>query len=71
VSVIAFESRYREDGHMISTSQPTRNDLPQVLNNFSIEKLMFLARLELGLLAFKDWAHYRLRRPKFVEEELF
>jgi hypothetical protein len=56
---------------MISTSQPTRNDLPQVLNNFFIEKLLFLARLELGLLAFKDWAHYRLRRPEFVEEELF
>jgi hypothetical protein len=56
---------------MISTSQSTKNDLPQVLNNISIEKLLFLARLELGLLASKDWAHYRLRRQEFFEEELF
>jgi hypothetical protein len=33
----------------MSTSQETRNNLPQFLDNFSLEKLLFLARLELGL----------------------
>jgi hypothetical protein len=39
---------------MTSTSQQTRNDLPQVLNNFLLVKLLSLARLELGLLASKE-----------------
>jgi hypothetical protein len=37
----------------MSTSQQNRNNLPQVHNNFSLVKLLSLARLELGLLAFK------------------
>jgi hypothetical protein len=34
-------------GHMMSILQQTRNDLPQVLTNFSLVKLLSLARLEL------------------------
>jgi hypothetical protein len=39
---------------MKSILQLTKNDLPQILNNFSLEKLFSLARLDLGLLAAKD-----------------
>jgi hypothetical protein len=39
---------------MMSTSQLTRNDLPQVLNNFSLVKILSFVRIELGLLATKE-----------------
>jgi hypothetical protein len=37
-----------------STSHPIRNDLPQVLEKFSLEKCLPLARFELSILGFKD-----------------
>jgi hypothetical protein len=37
VSVISFESRYE---NVMSTSHPTKNDISQVLNYFSLQKLL-------------------------------
>jgi hypothetical protein len=39
---------------LISISQLTKKDLSQILNNFSLEKLFSLARLDLGLFAAED-----------------
>jgi hypothetical protein len=39
---------------MMSITQPTKNDLPRILNNFSLEILFSLARLDLGLLDAKE-----------------
>jgi hypothetical protein len=49
-----FESRYWEDGHIMSTSKSTRNNLLEVFNNFLLVKLLSLARFELGLLASEE-----------------